>query len=63
MENNVKTQKCTCVPSGRCHSHMLLGCPHKHYFNKDNKWTCDLPSKPFFTANEAYCWVSSNASF
>ena len=34
--------KCTCVPSGRCHSHMLCGCPHSHYFDENNKWTCVL---------------------
>jgi hypothetical protein len=32
--------KCICVPSGMCHSHTLLGCPHKHYFNDKNIWTC-----------------------
>ena len=32
--------KCTCVPSGRCHSHTLLGCPHNHYFNDKSVWTC-----------------------
>ena len=32
--------KCECVPSGRCHSHTLAGCPHKHYFNKNGVWTC-----------------------
>lgn len=32
--------KCECVPSGRCHSNSLLGCPHKHYFNDKNIWTC-----------------------
>jgi hypothetical protein len=32
--------KCTCVPSGRCHSHTLLGCPHQHYFNDKRVWTC-----------------------
>jgi hypothetical protein len=32
--------KCVCVPSGRCHSYSLCGCPHKHYFNDKNVWTC-----------------------
>lgn len=36
----VSSEKCTCVPSGRCHSHTLLGCPHNHYFNDKNVWTC-----------------------
>lgn len=35
--------KCACVPSGRCHSHTLIGCPHKHHFNKNNVWTCENP--------------------
>jgi hypothetical protein len=40
----VTTQKCTCVPSGRCHpqSRYLLGCPHPHYFNEKNVWTCGI---------------------
>lgn len=33
-------KQCTCVPSGVCHSHMLLGCPHKHYFDNKGVWTC-----------------------
>jgi hypothetical protein len=32
--------RCTCVPSGRCHRNTLLGCPHNHYFNDKNVWTC-----------------------
>lgn len=32
--------KCVCVPSGKCHSNSLLGCPHKHYFNDKNIWSC-----------------------
>ena len=32
--------RCTCVPSGRCHSHTLLRCPHNHYFNDKSVWTC-----------------------
>jgi hypothetical protein len=32
--------KCICVPSGMCHSHTLLGCPHNHYFNDERVWTC-----------------------
>lgn len=35
---NDKT-KCKCVPSGLCHSHMLLGCPHDHFW-KDNQYMC-----------------------
>ena len=37
-------QKCTCVPSGRCHpqSQYLLGCPHPHYYNEKNVWTCGI---------------------
>lgn len=35
-----QSTKCTCVPSGRCHSHTLTGCPHRHYFNENNVWTC-----------------------
>ena len=38
---NIEKPKCICVPSGRCHSHLLLGCPHEHYFN-GNLWTCIL---------------------
>lgn len=34
--------KCTCVPSGMCHSMTLLGCPHNHYFNEKNEWVCDI---------------------
>lgn len=37
--------KCNCVPSGMCHSNTLLGCPHRHYFNENNIWTCILPTK------------------
>jgi hypothetical protein len=33
-------QKCLCVPSGRCHSDTLLGCPHPHYYNEKNVWIC-----------------------
>ena len=40
MDN--KPPKCACVPSGRCHSHTLIGCPHNHYFNENSAWTCDL---------------------
>ena len=32
--------KCTCVPSGMCHSHSLSGCPHEHYFDDQGRWTC-----------------------
>lgn len=35
-------EKCKCVPSGRCHSDTLIGCPHYHYFNNKNEWVCDL---------------------
>lgn len=42
MNNNWVPNKCTCVPSGICHSMTLLGCPHKHYFNEKNEWTCDI---------------------
>ena len=46
-KNNIEVpppQKCTCVPSGRCHpqSQYLLGCPHPHYFNEKNVWTCGV---------------------
>jgi len=40
--NTLNEKKCNCVPSGMCHSNTLLGCPHKHYFNKNNVWTCDI---------------------
>lgn len=33
-------KKCTCVPSGACHSHTLLGCPHQHYYDERGVWTC-----------------------
>ena len=35
---------CKCVPSGMCCSNKLLGCPHKHYFNQNNQYTCILSS-------------------
>lgn len=41
-------QKCTCVPSGRCHERTLIGCPHPHYYNDKNMWTCGIDP----TANE-----------
>jgi hypothetical protein len=41
-----KSQKCLCVPSGRCHSHTLIGCPHPHHFNEKNVWTCGIDPKP-----------------
>lgn len=40
MDNKTMQPKCICVPSGMCHSHTLLGCPHKHYFNDKKIWTC-----------------------
>ena len=40
--NTLNEKKCNCVPSGMCHSNTLLGCPHKHYFNEKNVWTCDI---------------------
>ena len=40
--NNIRQPKCTCVPSGMCHSHNLSGCPHPHYFDDNGKWTCDI---------------------
>ena len=44
--DNTKTlPKCKCVPSGRCHSENLFGCPHRHYFNDKCVWTCDLITK------------------
>ena len=33
-------EKCTCVPSGMCHSSTLLGCPHPHYYDANGIWTC-----------------------
>jgi hypothetical protein len=43
MDNiNKPPPKCACVPSGRCHSDTLIGCPHNHYFNENSVWTCDL---------------------
>ena len=42
MHNN----KCICVPSGCCHSQTLLGCPHNHMFDNNNRWVCVLPKKP-----------------
>ena len=36
---------CKCVPSGMCHSHTLLGCPHRHFYNDKNVWTCDLQAE------------------
>ena len=47
-------QKCTCVPSGRCHSGTLIGCPHNHYYNENNVWTCDLTNaaRPFDQKND-----------
>jgi hypothetical protein len=44
--NQDNSQKCTCVPSGRCHSHTLLGCPHAHYYNEKNEWICGIDPKP-----------------
>ena len=38
-------KKCICVPSGECHQGTLLGCPHKHYFNDQNVWTCILKTE------------------
>ena len=35
--------KCRCVPSGRCHEYSGAGCPHNHFFNHEDRWTCDLP--------------------
>lgn len=37
-------KKCTCVPSGICHSHTLLGCPHPHYFDDKGGWRCGVRS-------------------
>ena len=34
-----QNKKCICVPSGRCHSNTLLGCPHNHVFINDI-YTC-----------------------
>lgn len=34
------TKKCECVPSGKCHSHTLTGCPHSHYFDNKGIWRC-----------------------
>lgn len=34
------TKRCTCVPSGMCHSHTILGCPHSHYFDEKGVWRC-----------------------
>jgi hypothetical protein len=46
MDNN---KRCICLPSGMCHSHTLLGCPHNHYFDKNNVWTCDTkPQTPSY---------------
>ncbi len=36
------TDKCICVPSGMCHSRTLAGCPHRHHYNEQNVWTCDI---------------------
>ncbi len=36
-------RKCICVPSGRCHSHTILGCPHPHYFDDKGVWRCGVP--------------------
>lgn len=36
----VETNRCRCVPSGSCHSYSGAGCPHNHYFNEKNVWTC-----------------------
>lgn len=33
---------CVCVPSGRCHSHLLCGCPHDHYFDENSAYKCVL---------------------
>ena len=41
-KNENTQQKCTCVPSGRCHSHTLIGCPHFHYYNEKRIWTCGI---------------------
>ncbi len=40
--NSTCVLKCNCVPSGMCHSSTLSGCPHKHYFNENNEWICDI---------------------
>jgi hypothetical protein len=42
--------KCKCVPSGMCHSWSLLGCPHKHYYDK-NRWICG--EKPILKTKDA----------
>lgn len=36
---------CICVPSGRCHSHSLAGCPHRHTYitsRGQQIWKCDI---------------------
>lgn len=49
--NNIEatSQKCTCVPSGRCHPQIqyLLGCPHPHHYNEKGVWTCGVDPMSF----------------
>ena len=45
-ENTTQTSKlCKCVPSGMCHSHTMLGCPHAHYFDEKGIWRCVILEK------------------
>ena len=41
--SSTNENKCTCVPSGRCHAHTLLGCPHPHCFDVNGVWKCVVP--------------------
>jgi len=42
INKTITKHNCKCVPSGMCCRNKLLGCPHRHYFNQNNQWTCIL---------------------
>jgi hypothetical protein len=45
MDNkSFHSSKCICVPSGICHPIDMAGngCPHEHYYDKNNKWRCSF---------------------
>jgi len=39
-------ESCRCIPSGKCHSWSLIGCPHPHIWI-NNKYTCQLYTYPY----------------
>jgi hypothetical protein len=47
LTRDKQEKKCHCVPSGMCHSHSMIGCPHPHYFDEKGVWKCVLPTNDF----------------